>query len=60
MRASDKKAIKQRLKIATKNINNPQIEDRLIAIKELKEIGEEYPTEYDNVIQILTQLNSYK
>ncbi|MEB3216516.1 MAG: pentapeptide repeat-containing protein [Nostocales cyanobacterium 94392] len=54
MRASDKESIKKRLKIATKNINKSQIEDRLIAIKDFKQIGEEYPKECQNVIQILS------
>ncbi|MGF1672574.1 MAG: pentapeptide repeat-containing protein [Rivularia sp. (in: cyanobacteria)] len=56
MRASDNKSIKNRLKIATKNLNKHKIEDRLIAIKDLQEIGEEYPSEYDNIIPILTKL----
>lgn len=54
MRASDNQIIKQRLKIAIKKINKPQIEDRLIAINNFQELAEEYPREYQNVIQILS------
>lgn len=39
---------------ATKQIDKHQIEDRLIAIKHFQEIADDYPEEYENIIQTLT------
>ena len=54
MKSSDKILVEKRLELVIKNISHSQIENRLIAIGDLKEIGSEYPFKYDNIIQILT------
>ncbi|MGB6301731.1 MAG: pentapeptide repeat-containing protein [Rivularia sp. (in: cyanobacteria)] len=51
---SKQKIINKLLKNAIGQINSHQIEQRLIAINDLQEIAGEYPEEWDNIVQIMT------
>lgn len=51
---SNNEIIIKRLKNAIKQMSFTQIEDRLIALSDLKKIASEYPQEYDNIIQIIS------
>ncbi|WP_414621078.1 pentapeptide repeat-containing protein [Calothrix sp. CCY 0018] len=48
------KNINKFLKNAVDKLSVSQIEQRLIAINELKELGSKYPEQYDNIILIMT------
>lgn len=48
------KNINNFFKNAIEKLNKPQIEQRLIAIDNLKQLGSEYPEQYDNIIKILS------
>lgn len=54
MRAFNDKSIQKRLQIIIKQIDKPDIEDRLIAINDFQKIVEQYSTESDSIIQIMT------
>ena len=48
------KNINKLLKNAIQQISSSQIEQRLIGMNDLKELGSENPEQYDNIIKILT------
>ncbi|MEA5593234.1 pentapeptide repeat-containing protein [Rivularia sp. UHCC 0363] len=55
MRVPDNKTIKKRLKAAIEQLSEPHIEQRLTAIDNLQQIADEYPAQYDRIIQIVTK-----
>jgi len=55
MTSSKNNIINRIIKTTASKINKSNLEQRLLAIEDLKKIAEEYPEEYDNIIQIITK-----